>query len=366
MFGLSGLNRKVAFYMAAVALGGLAVPMLGWSLIYLMFAESRPETAADLKFHAIDYVALAIFAIFAIIGVVTAIMAATSLTRRIVSPVSAVAAAVRRMAEGDVTARVEIADHSMGEVVDLAHDFNMMAARLEGLSIEAIQWNAAIAHELRTPLTILKVRLQGLTDGVYDFDDEFRLSLVKQVDGLTRLVEDLRSLSLAESGRLHLSRSKVSLGGVIEDTRVLMDAPLRKAGFTAIWQMAEITVEVDAMRLRQALLALVENARIHATPGPLFVGADQDGDAAILYVADAGPGVDPALQSRMFEAFSHEASRKGSGLGLAVVGSIARAHGGEAQVAASNMGGSVFSIRLHQTPGDEPVKLEPSSLRRGP
>lgn len=344
MLGLTGLNRKVTIYMAAVALGGLAITTLGWGLIYFLFVDTKTLGDEDaLHFHPVDYLALAIFSV---IGLISAVAAATSLSKRIVLPVSAVAQAARKVSGGDLTARVEITDQSMGEVVDLAHDFNMMAARLEGLANEAVQWNAAIAHELRTPLTILKVRLQGLTDGVYEFDDEFRRSLVTQVDGLTRLVEDLRSLSLAESGRLHLAYGDVALDRIIEDMRVLMDAPLRKAGFIPEWIGEEVVVVADAMRVRQAVLALVENARVHATPGPVSIRASAEGDTAVVSVTDTGPGVSPEALSRMFLPFAHEPSRKGSGLGLAVVRSIAEAHGGSAGVQPTPDGGSCFEIRL--------------------
>lgn len=346
VFGLNGLHRKVAVYMAAMAVGGLAISTLGWALLYALFFDARVSKDQEFwGFHATDYAALAVFAA---IGIIIALGAAANLSKRIVSPLTSVASAARRLADGDLGARAMIDDLTMGEVVDLAHDFNLMAVRIETLAGEAIQWNATIAHELRTPLTIIRGRLQGVADGVFPMDKALLASVLTQVESLSRLVEDLRTLSLAESGHLYVRPTTISLLSCIETMRAFMDAPLRKAGFDVTWQSNDdIEVSADGTRIAQALLALLENARIHARPGALRVTLRRDGDSAALAVSDIGPGIPEQEAESIFDPFKASGSKKvGSGLGLAVVSSIAKAHGGIARCTPSPEGGSTFEILL--------------------
>lgn len=344
MFGLRGLTRKVAIYMTIVAVGGLFSSMAGWGLLYWLFVRQGLMPDVSLEFLAVDYVALALSLVA---GVATAVIAARLLTRRIVHPVAQVAEAARTIAQGDLTARVDSGDRSLGEIADLVADFNQMAGWLETSVAEARQWNATIAHELRTPLTVLNGLLEGAADGVFEKDEAWAAMLRTQVDGLTRLVEDLRVLSLEESGHFHLRLEIVSLASIIAPLRALYDPILVQSGLSPTWRIADAEVVADQARLRQAMMALLENARVHASPGPLEIESRRRGDAAVFSVADAGPGVPEAVASDVFTAFRRGgADGRGSGLGLAVVRSIARAHAGDATLKASRLGGSCFELAL--------------------
>jgi two-component system sensor histidine kinase AdeS len=107
---------------------------------------------------------------------------------------------------GNLAARATSDEHAMGETAQLVDDFNQMAARLQDMAQHRAFWNAAIAHELRTPVTILRGRLQGITEGVFAPEQSQFQSLLTQVEGLGRLIEDLRTVALAESGHLPLQR----------------------------------------------------------------------------------------------------------------------------------------------------------------
>jgi two-component system, OmpR family, sensor histidine kinase AdeS len=345
MFGLQGLTRKVAIYMTIVAAGGLLSTTVGWGLLYWLFV-SQGLIADDfpMEFKAVDYASLALSLV---IGLATAIIAARSLTRRIVQPVTQIAEAARTITHGDLTARAVGGDRSLGEIADLVADFNQMAGRLEVSVAEANQWNATIAHELRTPLTVLNGLLQGAADGVFEKDDAWTAMLRAQVDGLTRLVEDLRVLSLEESGHFHLRLEVVNLASIIAPLRVLYDPVLTQSGLSPSWTIPDAEVVGDPSRIRQAAMALLENARIHAAPGPLKIAIDQSGDEALFIVADAGPGVPEEAANSIFAPFKRgRADGNGSGLGLAVVRSIARAHGGDATLGPSDLGGSRFAFSV--------------------
>jgi len=134
---------------------------------------------------------------------------------------------------------------------------------------------------------------------------------------------------------------------------------LEEAGFEIILELADVTADADAMRIRQALLALLTNALHHAKPGPLVVRASSDGLFARLAVEDSGPGLPPEFERRAFDPFTRAAplkakSRSGSGLGLSVVRAIAMAHGGQLRYLRSSRGGSMFEMAI---PLDRPQSL---------
>jgi two-component system sensor histidine kinase AdeS len=212
-------------------------------------------------------------------------------------------------------------------------------------------WNAAIAHELRTPLTILRGRLHGLADGVFAPSDELLRNLLSQVEGLSRVVDDLRIVTLSESRRLEMRFEPTDLEQEIRQAVDAMRPALVEAGFTIELDTRRIVLACDGVRLRQALLALLENAKRYATPGLLRVSSRVEPDELVIAVEDQGPGLAPDFAPHAFDTFSRaEASRSrrhgGAGLGLSVVRAIAEAHHGRARYRASAAGGAIFEIIL--------------------
>jgi len=277
-------------------------------------------------------------------------LVASRLTRRIITPLNSVAESLRRVASGDLDARARGGDASMAEAAALVSDFNSMAERLSRMSENRVFWNAAIAHELRTPMTILRGRLQGIAEGVFEPGPEQFNSMLTQLEGLTRIIEDLRVVSLAESGHLdlRLQRSDVSVqvAAVVE----AMSEALTESGFSVRLDARPSLEHCDPARVRQAVLALLENARRHAIPCPLRVRVTLAEGHCTVAVEDGGPGVPDELRDSIFEEFQRtDVSRSrqsgGSGLGLAVVRAIAVAHHGTARCRATERGGSAFEIR---------------------
>ncbi len=340
------LTRQLSIAMAGLAFVAVVVSTVAFYIVYAVLERMRilppmPSSVADTT--GLD---LGITLAAAGIGIVLALVIAIRLARRIVRPLGAVGDAARRIASGDLATRIDVVPGTHGEIALLIDDFNAMAGRLQRMSDDVKVWNAQIAHELRTPLTVLRGRLQGAKDGVFPLDDALVTGLMKQADGLTRLVEDLRSVSLADSGRLELVMADVDLAAELAEMQSLLLAILAPAGFKLQMTLEPVTVRADAARIRQAVLALVDNARRHADACTLRIAVLSSGETATISVSDDGPGLPPGFKGDAFRQFTRGTSRLGgSGLGLAVVRGIAQAHGGDV-VYQRAPGTSAFRISL--------------------
>ncbi|PQV46653.1 ATP-binding protein [Paraburkholderia sp. BL21I4N1] len=344
---LEGLSRQIALTMAAMAFGvTLLVVVTAYAFYYLMFRYwpddyNQPgwiPTGPEWIWLVSTTVA----------GLALSLVVAVNLARRILVPLNSVADSIRRVAQGDLSVRANAGDRSLREAALLADDFNALADQLQRVTEEQAFWNAAIAHELRTPVTILRGRLQGLAEGVFTPDESQFRSLLTQVEGLTRLIEDLRVISLAESGHLDLQLQEADLA---DDVRAVVEVfrdALQAAGQQPVLDLHERHMRCDPVRIRQALLALLENARRHALPGSIRIQTRLEQGMCRLRVEDEGPGIPAELAPHMFEAFrraDNSRSGGGSGLGLAVVAAIAHAHGGEAACRPAAGGGTCFELR---------------------
>jgi two-component system, OmpR family, sensor histidine kinase AdeS len=346
------LSRHLARTMALGAIIGILAAYISLYLLYLLVFEYDLGQYIDIGQDSWlpsgpEMLTLALISLVVLAGV-TAL--AVRLARRIATPLASVAQAARQIAEGDLSARAQPDAKPSRETALLVDDFNDMATRLEKASLEIVTWNAQIAHELRTPLTVLHGRLQGLVDGVFEPDAVLFRRLLGQVDGLTRLVEDLRVVSLVESGRLQLQVDEVDLASEIEDLAELVEPALTAAGFTLTTALGRGYARLDMMRVRQALLALIDNAQHHAAPCELRIELAMASALVEISVIDAGPGLPPDFTEDAFKVFARaerfrEGGKEGSGLGLSVVQAIARAHGGEAAYS-FEPGRSAFTIRL--------------------
>lgn len=344
------LSRQIMLSMSVVAAIAVLMVFVGSFIFYSIYLTwfPPPPGPPPLLPEAPDFV---LIATFLLLGLAIAIHAALRLTRRILAPLNSLAEGARKIAAGDLTARAVAGDRSLGETAQLVDDFNAMAQRLQDVATSMTSWNAAIAHELRTPLTILRGRLQGLTDGVFQPGDELFRSLLAQVESLSRLVDDLRMVTLSDSQRLDVRIEPTDLVKEIAQAVDAMGPGLVEAGFSVQLMTVPVTLACDGTRIRQALLALLENARRYAEPGRLTIMLRQGSQDIVLSVEDDGPGLSTEFAARAFDAFARaEPSRSrrfgGSGLGLSVVRAIAEAHGGQARYRTSDAGGSVFEIVL--------------------
>lgn len=350
-----GLSAQITSWMVAVSAITLIILVLGWAAAYSIMSQVAPEfiqfdpNQSWWHLGLTDW--LGIVGSGAL-GFLVATLASIFLARRIVLPVSAVASAAREVAEGNLSARAKCSTPGFGETAQLISDFNQMAVQLAAYESEMRTWNSAIAHELRTPLTILRGRLHGVHDGVFELDKVMVSNLIQQVDGLTRIVEDLRTVSLAASGRLELMLGSIDLASEAQAVIAMVGPELAAAGITVETDLGTATTRADSARVRQALLALVNNAVQYASDGRwLRVETKTGATDALIRVIDRGPGLPPDFGPQAFDAFSRaEESRArahgGTGLGLAVVQAIAQSHGGAAKSMPGDGKGTIFEISI--------------------
>lgn len=345
----AGLSRQILLAMSAITVMAGLLVFFGTYLAYTAIIAFYPGLGAGDEWLAPTD--LVILGAAILVALPIAAFVALRLARRILEPLETLAQSARRIADGDLSARVPPGDRSLGETAGLIDDFNSMAQRLEDMATDMALWNATIAHELRTPLTILKGRLQGMIDGVFEPDERSLRGLVLQVDSLARLVEDLRTVTLADSGHLDLQIEPVRLSQEIGHMAELLAPDLKAHGFSLILELSDVVVPADGARIRQALLALVTNARRHANRGAITISLAESGGEAVLGVADEGPGLSPEMATRVFDPFvrgdpARSRELGGNGLGLSVVRAIVEAHGGRLRYRPSKSGGALFEMLL--------------------
>lgn len=325
------------------------------------------QRTSDENLAARSYLALLIFTLTAAAG---AYVVGYFLLRGVGRGLTDVAGAARAVANGDLSVRARSIRLSSREETALTENFNAMAAALEAADRALKDSNAAIAHELRTPLTVLSGRLHGIRDGVFEPGPEQIDSLIHQVDSLTRLVEDLRTLSLVESHQLVLDLAAIDLADVVRPVIAAMAPDLATAGLTPDCDLRPAPMIGDGQRLRQALGAVLTNAQRYAQgSGMLRIETGIDPAGIYLRVLDRGPGLSAGDAARAFESFwradvSRARSGGGTGLGLAVVRAIAEAHAGSVALARRDGGGAAFEMRLPPVPPGTRAGVDTISTQR--
>ena len=274
--------------------------------------------------------------------------------RSIATPITNVMAAADALADGDLSVRVPEAGSP--DFRQLAHSFNRMADELERADQQRRTLTADVAHELRTPLHIIQGNLEGILDGVYEADSVHVNATLDEAKQLTRLVEDLQVLSLAEGGALPLSMQQVALAEVLEDVRTSFSGAAEAAQVELIVRMEceqSTAVYADPGRLNQILTNLVSNAlRYTSAGGQITLNSECNEDRICISVIDTGEGIAPEDLPFVFERFwradrarlRHDKS--GGGLGLAIAKKLVEAQGGEISVESVLGQGSKFSLSL--------------------
>ena len=282
---------------------------------------------------------------------VAALALSWALSRRILGPVGALTGAARRLGQGDLSARVPV--ESADELGELSRAFNTMAEDLARQEAVRRTLMNDVAHELRTPLTHLRAHLEAVEDGLLAPSAETLRSLREEVLLLSRLVEDLQTLAIAEAGRLALDRSAVQLRDLVDGALEGMRALAAEHGITLAQDPGELpAVDADPIRIGQVLRNLLVNAATH-TPagGRVTVHTAAEPGIVRVTVSDTGPGIAAEHLPHLFDRFyradpSRTRATGGAGLGLAIVKSIVEAHGGEVGVASEPGHGARFWFTL--------------------
>jgi two-component system sensor histidine kinase BaeS len=286
----------------------------------------------------------------ALLAIAAALLVGGLLAYRFVRPIRQLTEVNRRYAQGDRGARVNVGGND--ELAELGASFNHLADQLSAEQERQKQLLADIAHELRTPLTVMRGELESMQDGLMEKSPENLGRLIEEVDLLTRLVQDLRLLTIADAGALELHPAPVDLGGLAQEVMMAFNSKAEAKGIRLDAEARPVTVQADRDRLTQVIYNLLENALRH-TPegGSITVSTRPEGQQGVLEVADTGPGIPQADLLHLFERFYRADKARtretgGSGLGLAIAKALVEAHGG--QIAAQNRegGGAIFTVRL--------------------
>jgi two-component system, OmpR family, sensor histidine kinase BaeS len=266
--------------------------------------------------------------------------------RRMATPVGDLMAALGRVADGDYAARV--GEHGPAEARTLIQAFNAMAERLQRQEEQRRGLLMDISHELRTPLAVLQGNLEGMLDGVYPRDDGHLTMVLEETQVLARLIEDLHTVTQADSLALQLARTPTDLAEVAAEAIASFRAQAEAAG-VALQLLAEPGLpraDVDPERIRQVLTNLLSNA-LRYTPrgGAVRVHCSADGAGRlVLAVEDTGRGIPAEQLPHVFDRFYKSKDSRGTGLGLAIAKSLIAAHGG--QIAAQSAPGEGTTIRI--------------------
>ena len=284
--------------------------------------------------------------------------------RRVTTPLANVMAAADAVAAGDLSVRIP--EGSKGEFTRLTHSFNQMVTELERSDQQRRNLTADVAHELRTPLHIIQGNLEGILDGVYEPTPEHITTTLDETRHLARLVDDLRTLSLAESGQLPMVRTPVTVQDLLSDVVVSFEGQAETKGINLRITNHEsritgnvddndhaLLIEADAGRLNQVLSNLVVNALRH-TPlgGAITLAANRQDHFVRITVADTGEGIAPEELPFLFDRFWRgdrartHSDGAGSGLGLAIARQLVQAHGGQIAVQSQLGRGTAFTIDL--------------------
>jgi two-component system sensor histidine kinase BaeS len=283
------------------------------------------------------------------IAALVALAAAVVVSHRVTRPVVALTDTARRLEAGDRDARAHMAA-APGELGELANAFDQMADALRHEDVLRRTLVADVAHELRTPATILRASCEELVDGLADPTPARLASLHDEVLRLGRVIEDLEALASAQAAGLHLQRAPVDLAGVATDAAALLQPSFDDAGLTLSTATTPVTVDGDRDRLHQITVNLLTNA-LKFTPrgGTVTLAVEPVEALAKLAVSDTGPGIPADELPHVFERFWRGAGAgrsAGSGIGLAIVAELTRAHGGRVTVDSTPGHGATFTVLL--------------------
>ena len=295
-----------------------------------------------------DALARTVLAGAGIAGLV-ALAAAVVVSRRLTRPVVALTDAARRLEAGDRDVRARLTA-APGELGELAGAFDQMADALGHEDELRRTLVADVAHELRTPATILRASCEELVDGLADPTPARLSSLHDEVLRLGRVIDDLDALASAQAAGLHLQRTPVDLADAAARTAALLQPSFDDAGLSLSTTTTPVTVDGDPDRLHQITANLLTNALKFTPRGgsvTLLVGPMEG--LAKLEVSDTGPGIPADELPHVFERYWRGTGARrsaGSGIGLAVVAELAKAHGGRVTVDSTPGRGATFTLLL--------------------
>lgn len=348
-----GIQTQLIIMMTIVCFTVIASAFLSAYLVYLVFypdSEIIEEVQQEeYYFELSDFIWILLMAF---IGLIVSTFLAFRISKKMLISINALGHTAQKITDGDLTARIAPNPKTnFAELIQLEQNINLMAEQLEKKQSNLMLWNAGIAHELRTPVTILKGRLQGVLDGVFEPNEELIHTLLKQTENLSHLIEDLRLLSLIEHDHLKLNIQKVETSTLIKEVFDEFSTELANANLNPILDLQPATIQCDPFRLQQVIAALLDNMTRYSNAGNLYIKTQISDNCWLFTIEDEGPGIPESEQARIFESFyraNHPSkdSKQGTGLGLTIIKKLVEAHQGTFSYRLTENGGSCFGVGL--------------------
>lgn len=290
-------------------------------------------------------------------GILAAILAvglAILISNYLLKPVKALTKASNELSSGDFSTRVDIKGND--ELAVLGSTFNQMAGNLQLAEERKKTLTADVAHELRTPISVQKAQLEGMIDGVLPVTQENLSIALQQTDFLSRMVDDLRLLAMADGGEIQFEYRETDLKKLILQITIQFQAQMQSEGTriscTFTPEDADLVIDTDPDRLTQILHNLLSNAiRYGRKGGNITVSTNVSYEKVLIAVKDDGSGIPDSALPHLFERFyRHEKARSretgGTGLGLAISKKLALLMGGDLTGVNDPDGGAVFTLSL--------------------
>ncbi len=297
--------------------------------------------------------------IAAIIGIAVALILGLFLAQYLIKPIKALTVGARHIAKGNLKYRVKVTAND--EIGELATTFNSMVSELEKNNERQRQLMADIAHELRTPLTVIGGTVDGMIDGVFPNDSERLGTIKEQTATLTRLISELRDISLAETGQLKLKKTRIDISQLVKNAAIKFKAAANEKGIDL--KVTETDglpqLNIDSFRIEQVINNLLTNALRYTPDGGVISVQIEiknrnpkfDEKHILISIKDSGEGISPEHLPYIFDRFYRVKSSRsrdggGTGLGLSIAYRMVQAHNGRLWAESKPKGGSIFYIAL--------------------
>lgn len=291
----------------------------------------------------------------ALLAGVIGLILAMVLTALLLRPIRELTKAASQLAAGNYAHRVTVKEPK--ELASLGLAFNQMAISIEQAGKNRKAMTADIAHELRTPLAVQRAQLEAMQDHVYPLTEENLDGVLKQNLLLSRMVDDLRILAMADAGALNLIKDRINFLELVQDMvdRFQAQAAEKNIHIQYTSQAQQVEIEADAERIQQILNNLMQNG-LRYTPehGTISITLKNDTNTITLEVHDSGEGIPEEALPYIFERFyradkARDREKGGFGLGLAIARQLAQAHDGSLTAENHPQGGALFRLRIPLT-----------------
>tara|TARA_B100000700_G_scaffold236820_2_gene262844 strand:+ start:71231 stop:72655 length:1425 start_codon:yes stop_codon:yes gene_type:complete len=276
--------------------------------------------------------------VIGIFSIMTAVFLIWLLTSRALSPISNIVETSKQLSKGDFTKRIPLS--SKGELSEIIYAFNYMAEELDKLDNQRKTMIADIAHELRTPMTNLKGYIEGWEDGVIKPDKNTLNVLNLQVNNLSKIIDDLSTLSLAESGMLNMNITEFNLKSET-DNIINIFLPRFNDNNIKVSNIIDdrLFIQYDLQRFTQIITNIINNAIIamDSKESAISFSTFVKSNKLSLIISDTGKGISKKDLQNIFERFyrvdtSRNRNSGGSGLGLSIVKFLIESHKGKIKI----------------------------------